>query len=157
MKSGLLKGLPLWLSGKEAFCSAGDMGSITESGRPPRKENGNPLQYSCLENSVDRGAWWATVHGVTRVRHDLATKPPPLGCNHLGDLWNCLSCQSIYLLPSRRWKYFESNSLIVKSRDSGVCLGSNSSAATYDLSICGHIITSLCLQCLHLYDRDDLS
>ena len=40
--------------------------------------NGNPLQYSCLENPMDRGAWQATVHGVTRVRHDLVTKPPPL-------------------------------------------------------------------------------
>ena len=39
--------------------------------------NGNPLQYSCLENPMDRGAWQATVHGVVRVGHDLATKPPP--------------------------------------------------------------------------------
>ena len=39
--------------------------------------NGNPLRYSCLENSVDRGAWQATVHGVARVRYNLATKPPP--------------------------------------------------------------------------------
>ena len=38
--------------------------------------NGNPAQYSCLWNPTDRGAWWATVHGVTRVRHDWATKPP---------------------------------------------------------------------------------
>ena len=40
------------------------------------EENGNPLQYSCLGNPLDRGAWWATVHRVARVRHDLATKPP---------------------------------------------------------------------------------
>jgi len=40
--------------------------------------NGNPLQYSCLENLMDRGTWWATVHGVVRARHDLATKPTPL-------------------------------------------------------------------------------
>ena len=39
--------------------------------------NGNPLQYSCLENPMDSGAWWATVHGVARVRHDLVTNPPP--------------------------------------------------------------------------------
>ena len=44
---------------------------------PPGEGNGNPLQYSCLENPMDRGAWYATVHGVTRVRHDLAAKPPP--------------------------------------------------------------------------------
>ena len=41
------------------------------------EENGNPLQYSCLENPMDREAWQATVHGVARVGHDLATKPPP--------------------------------------------------------------------------------
>ena len=41
----------------------GDVGLLPESGRSPGVENGNPLQYSCLDNSVDRGAWWATVHG----------------------------------------------------------------------------------------------
>ena len=46
--------------------------------RSPGEGNGNPLQYSCLENPMDRGAWQATVHGVTRIRHNLLTKPPPL-------------------------------------------------------------------------------
>ena len=49
--------------GKESACNAGDtgdVGSIPESGRSPGEGNGNPLQYSCLENSMDRGAWWAT-------------------------------------------------------------------------------------------------
>jgi len=50
---------------------------IPGSGRSPGERNGNPLQYSCLENPMDRGAWQATVHGVARVRHDLATKSPP--------------------------------------------------------------------------------
>ena len=45
-------------------------------GDSPREGNGNPLQYSRLENPMDRGAWQATVHGVTRVRHDLVSKPP---------------------------------------------------------------------------------
>ena len=45
---------------------AGGMGSIPGSGRSPGEGSGNPLQYSCLENPVDRGAWWGTVHGVTR-------------------------------------------------------------------------------------------
>ena len=58
--------------GKESACNAGDLGSIPGSGRSPGEGNDNPLQYSCLENPMDRGAWWAT-----RVRHDLATKPPP--------------------------------------------------------------------------------
>ena len=53
------------------------MGLIPESGRSPGVGNGNQLQYFFLENSMDRGAWWATVHGVTKVGHDLAAKPPP--------------------------------------------------------------------------------
>ena len=47
-------------------CSAGDLGSIPGLGRYPGEENGNPLQYSCLEKPMNRGAWWDTVHGVTR-------------------------------------------------------------------------------------------
>ena len=49
----------------------------SESGRSPGEENVNPLQYSCLENPMGRGAWQATVHGVARVGHNLETKPPP--------------------------------------------------------------------------------
>ena len=54
----------------------GDMGSIPGSGRSPGEGNGNALQYFCLGNLMDRGAWQATGHGVASVRHDLATKPP---------------------------------------------------------------------------------
>ena len=61
--------------GKKSACNAGDPGLIPWSGRSPREGNGNPPQYSCLENSMDRGAWQTTVHGFTRVRHDLVTKP----------------------------------------------------------------------------------
>ena len=60
------KGLPWWLNGKESAWQCKDMASIPGSGRSPREGNGNPLQYSCLGNPVDRGAWWATVHGVTK-------------------------------------------------------------------------------------------
>ena len=59
---------PWWLSGKESFCNAGDSGLIPGTGRSPGEGNGNPLQYSCLENPMDRGAWWATVHGVAKSR-----------------------------------------------------------------------------------------
>ena len=52
--------------GKESDCRAGDLGSIPGSGRSPGEGNGYPLQYSCLENSMNRGAWWAKVHGVTK-------------------------------------------------------------------------------------------
>ena len=64
-----LKGLPWWLNGKESACNAGasgDMGLIPGSGRSAGEGNGNPFQYSCLENPVDRGASWATVHGVAK-------------------------------------------------------------------------------------------
>ena len=50
---------------KASACNAEDLGLIPGSGRSPGEGNGNPLQYSCLENPMDRGAWWATVHGVT--------------------------------------------------------------------------------------------
>ena len=56
-------------SGEELPASAGDardVGLIPESGRSPEGGNGNPFQYSCLENPTDRGAWWATVHGVAK-------------------------------------------------------------------------------------------
>ena len=52
--------------GKETACNAGDLGSAPGSGRSPGERNGKPLQYSCLANSMDRGAWWAIVHGVTK-------------------------------------------------------------------------------------------
>ena len=57
---------PGGLDGKESVYNAGDLVSIPGSGRSPREENGNPLQHSCLENPMDRGAWQATVHGVTK-------------------------------------------------------------------------------------------
>ena len=75
-----LKGFiyPLWVplvaqTVKQSTCNAGDSDSILRSGRSPGEGNGNPLPYSCLENSMDRGAWWATVHGLcpeswTRLR-----------------------------------------------------------------------------------------
>ena len=58
-------------NGKESACNAGDPGSIPGSGRSPGEGNGNPLQYSCLENPVDRGAWRATVHGMAKSQTQL--------------------------------------------------------------------------------------
>ena len=57
----------MWLSGKESACQCGATGSIPGLGRSPGGGNGNPLQYSCLESPVDRGTWWAIVHGVTKT------------------------------------------------------------------------------------------
>ena len=64
--------------GKESACYAGEWGSIPGWGRSPGEGSSNPFQYSCQENPMDRGAWQATVDGVARVRHNLATKQPPL-------------------------------------------------------------------------------
>ena len=57
---------------KASACNSGDMGSIPGLGRSPGEGNGNPLQYPCLENIMDRGAWWAAVHGVTKGRARLS-------------------------------------------------------------------------------------
>ena len=54
---------PGGLDGKESACNVGDLGSIPDLGRSPGGGHSNSLQYSCLENLMDRGVWWATVHG----------------------------------------------------------------------------------------------
>ena len=58
--------IPRWLSVKESPWQARNVDLTPESGRSPGEGNGNPLQYSCLGNPMDRGDWWATVHGVTK-------------------------------------------------------------------------------------------
>ena len=58
------RGFPGGLDSKESACNVGDLGSIPRSGRSPEGGHGNPFQYSCLKNSLARGVWWATVHGV---------------------------------------------------------------------------------------------
>ena len=69
-----LKGLPWWLSSKEFTCNAGDASSDPGLGRSPGEGNGNPLQYSCLGNPMDGGAWQATVHGVAKELDMTETK-----------------------------------------------------------------------------------
>ena len=59
-------GFPGGSDSKESTCKAGDR-VLSESGRSPGGEHGNPLQYSCLESLMDRGAWWATVHGIVEA------------------------------------------------------------------------------------------
>ena len=62
------EGFPSSSVGKESACNAGDVGLIPGSGRSPGEGNVIPLQYFCLENSMDRGAWWATVHGIAKCQ-----------------------------------------------------------------------------------------
>ena len=68
-------GFPVGSVVKNPSANSGDAGSIPGSRRSPGEGNGNPFQYSCLKNLMDRGAWQTTVHGVARVRHDLMNKP----------------------------------------------------------------------------------
>ena len=65
-------GFPVGSDGKESTCNMGDLGSIPGLGRPSGERHSNPLQYSCLENPMDRGAWKAVVHGVKKIRTQLS-------------------------------------------------------------------------------------
>ena len=89
-------GLPWWLSSKESVCSAGDPGSLPGLGRSPGKGNDNPLQYPCLENPMDRGAWWAIVHGVSQSQ----TRLKRLSSNSSEDLdtWKLKASNSLLFL-----------------------------------------------------------
>ena len=68
----IYNGFPGGSDGKESACNAGDPGSIPGSGR---RREWQPLQYSCLENSMDRGAWWATAYEVTKSQTQLSNSP----------------------------------------------------------------------------------
>ena len=65
-------GFTVGSDGKESACNAGDQSLIPGSRRSPGEGNGNPFQYSCLENSMDKGAWWVTVHGVAKSQTRLS-------------------------------------------------------------------------------------
>ena len=62
----------MWLSGKESTFQAGDSSLIPGLGRSPGEGNGNPLQYPCLGNPMNRGVWWSTIYGVTKSRTQLS-------------------------------------------------------------------------------------
>ena len=97
-----LMGFPHSSVSKESACNAEDLGLIPGSGRSPGEGNGYLLQYSCLGNPMDRGAWWATVQGVARVGHDLVL-------NHHQDNMNLSLFDSFthilvkYFLSTMRW------------------------------------------------------
>ena len=65
-------GFPGGSGGKESACNAGDLGLVPGLRKPPREGNGNLFQYSCVENSMNRGTWKAIVHGVTKSRTQLS-------------------------------------------------------------------------------------
>ena len=82
---------------KASAYNARDPGSIPGLGRSPGEGNGKPLQYSCPENPMDRGAWRATVHGVARVGHDLVTKLPPMLVHFIAQISPALSKESSFV------------------------------------------------------------
>ena len=90
----LLQGLSV---GKESACNPGDLGSIPVLGRFPGEGNDNSLQYSCLENPMDREVWQVIFHGVTRVRHDLASN------HHQGHGYFLHTCVLSYFTRSSRY------------------------------------------------------
>ena len=90
---------PFGSDGKESTCSVGGLGLIPGFERSPGGGHGNSLQYSCLENLKDRGAWWATVHGPQRVGHNWVTK-------HLGTFMGfCITPSSCFSLE--KWSSFK--------------------------------------------------
>ena len=93
--------------GKEATCNAGDTGdagSIPGLGRSPGGENGNPLQYSCLKNSKNRGAWWVIVHVVTMNQTRLSDYY--FDALQMSILTEHDEMEHPWLLPEFRWKLF---------------------------------------------------
>ena len=80
-----IQGFPGGSEGKESYlpANAGDLGSIPGSGRSPERGNGNPLQYSPLEDHMDRGTWQAAIHGLTKGQKDPATEH---ACTHIHNL-----------------------------------------------------------------------
>ena len=97
-------GLPRWHSGKESSCQCRSherQSSIPGSRRSPGGEHGNPLQYSCLENLMDRGAWWAIVHGVSKSGTRLSTRAHTHTHTHTHTpLPSSLILSSLLTLPS---------------------------------------------------------
>ena len=96
-------GLPSGSDGEESACNAGDVGLTPGSGRSPGERNGNPLQYSCLEKPMDRGAWWAIVHRVAKSRTQLKRLNNGACTWLLGRHFSFVHLTSECLLRTRRW------------------------------------------------------
>ena len=121
-----------------------DAGSLPGSGRSPRGGQGNPLQYSCLENPMKRGAWRATVHGVTRVGHDWATKhaAETQVAVRPGDSGTLNWCLIKYASPFVRPLYLPPCSLTLTPRLGEIRSGNNPGAglASQSLWLCSSIL-----------------
>ena len=121
-------GCPHSSVGKASTCNAGDLGSIPGSGRSPGEGNGNPPQYSCLENPMEGGAWQDTVHGVPRVGHNLVTKPPPITNNkQVPPPYSHLVCSKCFIYPYNvvRWHHTDRFAQGRAGRGEVACPGSH--------------------------------
>ena len=96
LNCNIFEGFPGGSDGKESACNAQDLGSIPGLRRSTGEGHGNPLLYSCLENSKNRGAWWATVHGVTNSQTQLSNSHFSLGHIYSTNIYQCLQCISHY-------------------------------------------------------------
>ena len=110
---------------KASACNAGDLGSIPRLERSPGEGNGNPLQYSCLKTSMDRGAWWATVHGVAKNRTQLSdshTHTHTLGRHELMKALETYSTIDVHMIHSKCcivtviWLLLEARILLFETR-----------------------------------------
>ena len=110
----MTQGFPGGSEVKASACNAGDLGSIPGLGRSSGEGNSNPLQYSCLENPIDRGAWWATLHGVAKSRTRLSDftshdpENPLLGIYTEETIMEKHACTSVLIVAlftvARTWK-----------------------------------------------------
>ena len=120
-------GFPGGSVGEESACNAGHLGSIPGSGRSPGEGNGYPVQYSCLENSTDRGTWWTTAHGVARI-------------------WTGLSNPHFHFLTSMTvYKNFQSIALTFKN-----FLFQNLLTILFSLNWSLHSVKHSCFKCKNL-------
>ena len=135
-------GFPDGSDSKESACNERDPGLIPGSGRSPGKGNGNPLQYSCLENPMNRGAWWTTVHGVAKSRTRLSNWVRTHTHTHIHIHTHIYTCQALRGSKKEPSWNFTSNEEQIKSihwnncwlRQS--CLGHAALALTQALSPC---------------------
>ena len=103
LRTGFCMGFPGGIDSKVSACNTGDPGSISGFGRSPGEGNGNPLQYSCLENSLDRGAWPATVHGFAESQTPLRSFHFSLSYQPRRTPWGRLSCMQGGVGVARLW------------------------------------------------------
>ena len=106
--------LAQWVKNLTAMQETGDARSIPGLGRSPGGRHGNPFRYSCLENPMDRGAWWATVHGVTKIQAQLKRL---CACAHTHSTSNSLQMNSSWILSNTRYVL----SILVVAGPQGMC------------------------------------